>query len=103
MYDQHLFVIMFDLILYVPVNNFPVMWGRVFLGLTSTKQRFMCLAEVHNTFMLVRLEPATPRPRVKHSTTEPLRSRSTIDMPKLLNFKNLNLKTFSMPTNHEQF
>ena len=28
----------------------------------------------HNTVKLVRLEPATPRSRVKHTTTEPLRS-----------------------------
>ena len=38
-------------------------------GLTSTKQGLMCLAQGHNTVMLVRLEPATPRSRVKHSTT----------------------------------
>ena len=29
---------LFDFILYVPVNNFSVMLGRVFLGWTSTKQ-----------------------------------------------------------------
>ena len=28
----------------------------------------------HNAVMLVRFEPAAPRSRVKHSTTEPLRS-----------------------------
>ena len=28
----------------------------------------------------VRLEPATPRSRVKHSTTEPLGSRNQVDM-----------------------
>ena len=32
----------------------------------------MCLAQGHNTVMLVRLKPAAPRPRVKHCTTEPL-------------------------------
>ena len=31
--------VLFDLILYVSVNNFSVMSGRVFLGWTSTKQR----------------------------------------------------------------
>ena len=34
----------------------------------------MCLAQGHNTKTLVRLEPAAPRSRVKHSTTEQLRS-----------------------------
>ena len=32
------FFCLFDLILYVPVNNFSVMSGRVSLGRTSTKQ-----------------------------------------------------------------
>ena len=32
----------------------------------------MCLAQGHNAVMLVRLGPAAPRSRVKHSTTEPL-------------------------------
>ena len=36
----------------------------------------MCLAQAldHNAVTTVRLEPAAPRSRVKHSTTEPLRS-----------------------------
>ena len=34
----HLNVCLFDLILYVPVNNFSVMSGQVVLGRTSTKQ-----------------------------------------------------------------
>ena len=34
----------------------------------------MRLALGHNAVMPVRLEPATPRSRVNHSTTEPLRS-----------------------------
>ena len=34
----------------------------------------MCLAQGHNTVTPVRLEPAAPRSRVKHFTTEPLRS-----------------------------
>ena len=32
---------LFDLILYVPVNNFSVMLGQVFLGWTSTKQGYV--------------------------------------------------------------
>ena len=35
----------------------------------------MCLAQGHNALTPVRLEPAAPRSRVKHSTTEPLRSQ----------------------------
>ena len=34
----------------------------------------MCLAQGHNTLTPVRLEPSAPQSRVKHSTTEPLRS-----------------------------
>ena len=40
--------------------------GTVFLSRTST----MCLVQRHNAVTPVRLEPATPRSRVKHSTTE---------------------------------
>ena len=65
---------LFDLILYVPVKNFSVMSGWGFLGWTSTEQGLMCLAQGHNTVTLVRLKPTTPLSRVKHSTTEPLRS-----------------------------
>ena len=63
-----------DLILYVPVNNFPVMSGRVFLGLNSTKLGLMFLAQGHNPVRPVRLETLAFRSRVKHSTTKPLRS-----------------------------
>ena len=35
----------------------------------------MCLAQGHNSVTPVRLEPAALRSRVKHSTTEPLRSQ----------------------------
>ena len=34
----------------------------------------MCLAQGHNAVTPVRLEPVAPQSRVKHSTTEPLRS-----------------------------
>ena len=40
---------LFDWILYVPVNNFSVMSGPVFLGWTSTKQRIKFLAQGHNS------------------------------------------------------
>ena len=42
------------------------------MGRTSTKQGLMCLAQGHNVVTPVRLKPATPQPRVKHSVTEPL-------------------------------
>ena len=52
---------LFDLMLYVPVNNsFSVMSRQVFLDQTSTKQELMCLAQVHTAVRRVRLEPATP-------------------------------------------
>ena len=54
-----------------PINNLSVIKGPVFLGWTSTKLGLMCLAQGHNA---VRLDPVAPRSRVKHSTTEPLRS-----------------------------
>ena len=53
--------VLFDLILYIPVTNFSVMSGRVFLGWTSTKQGFMCLAHGHNAVTPVRLKPAATR------------------------------------------
>ena len=65
-----IWIVYLSLILYVPVNNFSVMSGQIFLGWTGTKQGLMCLAQGHNPVMTVRLELATPRSRVKHSTTE---------------------------------
>ena len=41
---------------------------------TSSNLGLMCLAQGHNAVMLLRLEPTAPQSRVKHSTTEPLRS-----------------------------
>ena len=63
---------LFDLILYMLVNNFSVMSGSVFLGWTSTKQGLVCLAQGHNALTPVRLEPAALPSLVKHYTTEPL-------------------------------
>ena len=65
--------LLFDLILYVPVNNFSVMLGWVFLGWTSTKQGFMCPAQGQNTCDASEAPTANPQSQVKHSTTEPLR------------------------------
>ena len=43
----------------------------------------MCLAQGHNTVTPVSLEPAAPRSRVKHSTTEPLHQQITEGHPNL--------------------
>ena len=78
--DQHFF----QLCLFVwfdslrPSQQFSVMSGQVFLGWISTKQGLMCLAQGHNVVMPLRLEPAIPWSRVKHSTTEPLRSQTSV-------------------------
>ena len=61
-----------------PINNLSVIKGWFFLGWTSTKLGIKFLAKGHNTVTLVRLEPAAPWSRVKHSTTEPLRSLSLL-------------------------
>ena len=59
-----------DFILYLPVNKFSAMSGQVFLGSISIKHRLMCLPQGHDAVLLVRLEPATSRSRVKRSTTQ---------------------------------
>ena len=56
-YESFLFIFLFDLILYAPVNIFSVMSGHVFPGWTSYKQELMCLAQGHNTVTLVNLQP----------------------------------------------
>ena len=66
-------IILFDLILYIPVNNFSVILGHLFLGLTSAKQGLKCLVQGHNVVTSVILELATLGSQVKHSTNEPLR------------------------------
>ena len=52
--------------------------SSIFLGWTSTKHVLMCLAQRHNALTPVRLESATPWSRVKHSSTEPLRSQVSV-------------------------
>ena len=51
-------------------QHLSVIKGQVFLGLTCTKLGLMCLGQGHNAVTPVRLKPAAPRSRVKHSTTE---------------------------------
>ena len=43
----------------------------------------MCLAQGHNAVKQVSLEPAAPRSRIKHSTTEPLQQQITEEDPNL--------------------
>ena len=57
-----------------PINNLSVIKGQGFLGLTSTTLGLMCLAQGHNAVTLLRLKPVAPQSRVKHSTTELLRT-----------------------------
>ena len=57
----------FDLILYVPVDNFSFI-----PGLNKYLARINVSCSRTNAVTLVRLEPSTPWSRVKHSTTEPL-------------------------------
>ena len=67
-------IILFDLILNVPSTIFPLnrdVSSRVEPVLSFYK---CVLLKDHNTVTLVRLETLAPRSRVKHSTTEPLRS-----------------------------
>ena len=52
----------FDLIHHVPVNNFSVMLGWVFLGCTSTKQGLMCEVCVRGILIFSQLYQA---PEVK--------------------------------------
>ena len=56
-------VCLFDLILYVPSTIFQL-----------NRDRECVLLKDHNAVKPVRLEPGAPRSRVKHSTTEQLRS-----------------------------
>ena len=66
-----LFVYLFVLIFNVTVNTYSVMSRWVFLGLTSTKQRIKCLAQGHNSVLLVRLDPIPIDLESMHSTIEP--------------------------------
>ena len=81
------FVCLFGLRLYVPVNTFSNMSGR-FPGLNHYKaiQR-KCLAQGHNTTPLVRFKPMTLRSRVLYSTNLAngaplfvLKHRCTVDL-----------------------
>ena len=51
------------------------------------------LAQGHNTVTPVRLEPATPRSRVKHSTTEPLCSLK-LQSPEIFHFRSQLIRIY---------
>ena len=68
-------VCLFDLILYVPSTIFQLNRdGSSWVEPVLSQEKCVLLKD-HNVVTLVRPEPATPRSRVKHSTTEPLRSQ----------------------------
>ena len=58
----HVLFCLLNLILYIPVNIFSVMLGRVILGWTSTKQLIKCLAQGHNTAILPGSEALSSNP-----------------------------------------
>ena len=59
-----------------PINNLSVIKGRVFLGWTSTKLGIMFLLKDTTQWRRWGSNSAAPQSRVKHSTTEPLRSKN---------------------------
>ena len=65
---------LFDLILTSHQQSYSYK-GTGLPGLNQYLARINVLAQGHNAVPPVRLEPAALRSRVKHSTTEPLRSR----------------------------
>ena len=70
-YDQ---TVLFDLILYIPSTIFQLNRdGSSWVEPVLSKDKCVLLKD-HNAVTPVRFEPAAPRSRVKHSTTEPLRS-----------------------------
>ena len=105
-WKEEIYFCLFDLILYIPVNNLSVISGQVFLGWTSTNQGLMCLAQGHNAVMPMRLEPAALQARVKHSTTEPLCSQKRFSSMSehnghfYLAFKNSMVKSYHL-TNYD--
>ena len=69
---------LFDLILYVPSTIFQLCRdGSSWMEPVLSYDKCVLLKD-HNAVAPVRLEPAAPRSRVKHSTTEPLRSYSCL-------------------------
>ena len=70
------------------INNLSVKQGRVNLGWTSTKQELMCLAQGPKRSDAGEAWTRGPS-RVKHSTTEPLRSHTLVGILTFLTFINI--------------
>ena len=73
-HKKKIIIVLFDLILYVTLTIFQLnrdgsSWVEPVLSWDKC-----VLPKDHNAVTPVRLEPVAPRSRVKHSTTEPLRS-----------------------------
>ena len=63
-----------------PISKLSVEQGRIFFGCKSTILRIILLKD-HNAVTPVGLESVIPMSRVKHSTTEPLRSLFKLKSP----------------------
>ena len=71
-------LVLFDLILYVPSTIFQLNRdGSSWVEPVLSWDKCVLLKD-HNAVTPVRLEPAASRSRVKHSTTEPLRSHLNV-------------------------
>ena len=100
---------LFFFLFFTSQSTILIMSGSVFLGCISTKQRIKCLAQEHNTDLLLMLEPKTPLPQDKHCTTEPPRSSNNgslifyhFSWPMMLNkcfhLKRSQIKRMLLPT-----
>ena len=88
-------ICLFDLILYVPSTIFQLNRNG-----SSWVKPVMCLAQGHNAVTLVRLKPAVSQSRVKHSTTEPLRSLLTkMKSQNMVQFSDLYLQKHNLVRN----
>ena len=65
-------------------------------GLSQYQARINVLAQGHNTVTPVRLEPATPWSRDKHSTTDPLHSKPNFACKKISNLRVPPFVTFDL-------
>ena len=59
----------------------------------------MCLDQGHNPVTLMRLEPPAHQSRVKHSTTEPLRSNKICPLVQKITYRKEAMRT-PMPTEY---
>ena len=76
--DAPIYYCLFCLILYIPPTIFQLNRDGSSLVEPVLSQEKCVLLKDHNAVKPVRLEPAALRSRVKHSTTEPLRSPTKI-------------------------